>query len=422
MLFVYNAIIRLYYYLIWAASFFNTKAKLWLSGRKDWKEHLKIFQKKAKTAHQVIWIHCASLGEFEQGRPLIESIRASRHSPHILLTFFSPSGYAIRKDYPLVDHVAYLPLDTKKNANQFLEIIRPDLAIFVKYEFWVHFIQQTAERKIPIFLISAIFRPDQLFFRWYGSLFKKLLKKYTCIFVQNESSKKNLERIGLQDSVSITGDTRIDRVSQIARQAPPIEIIDVFCKDVPVLICGSTWPEDEKILAPFVHRHLPKNWKVIVAPHDVHPKHIREIQKLFPKAIRYSELTDEKVTESKHTILIVDNIGMLSAIYQYGKLAYIGGGFGKNIHNILEPMAFGLPVIFGPKYKSFQEAVTMVKKQGAFSIKNEEELCRHFLWLEKETNYQLAQDTVKLYITENEGATEAVFQKMEKILFKRPEF
>lgn len=409
MIFIYNLAIQLYYLAIRIAAFYNIKARKWLSGRKNWKEDLSQWVNQLD-GQSITWMHCASLGEFEQGRPVIEKIKATYPQEQILLTFFSPSGYEIRKNYSQADHVMYLPLDTPGNANWFLEQCQPKQILFIKYEFWVHFIQAAASRGIPIYLVSAIFSPRQIFFKpFLGHLFKNLLPLYRGIFVQDESSRNHLKNINIQQNVYVSGDTRVDRVIQIAAQASSIPIIEVFKGGHPILVLGSSWPEEERILAAFLQADVAPDWKIILAPHDISEKHIQQILDLFPEAIRFSKA--DKEARAKE-ILIIDNIGMLSQIYQYGNMAFIGGGFGSGLHNILEPMAFGLPVVFGPKYAKFKEAQMMVQSGGAFSIRHAEEFVKVFLELSNEDQLQTARKVILDYLDSNNGATDQVIQKI----------
>jgi len=380
---------------------FREKARLWWQGRQNWQTDLR--QAFAEN-DRPIWIHCASLGEFEQGRPLIEQLKSQFPDSKILLTFFSPSGYEIRKNYEFADHVCYLPPDTRQNAQQFLKIINPQLAIFVKYEFWYHFLSQLSKRQTPTLLISAIFHPKQPFFQWYGGFFRQMLPFFSRIFVQNEASAKLLQQIDIQH-FEVAGDTRIDRVLAIAKKAEQFPKIETFAGQSPILIAGSSWPPDEAILADFIQKNPDSDWKFIIVPHDISEKHIRQIEALLvhSKTARY---TQTKVDLATAKILIVDTIGMLSALYQYGKIAYIGGGFGAGIHNTLEPIAFGLPVLFGPKYEKFEEAVQLVQRGGAFVVQDAADFAQHFQKLKDSERHKKAAAVAKNYVAENQGATE----------------
>ena len=411
-LLLYNFIIHLYHLSIRIVALFQPKARLWLSGRKH------IFDKLETafipTSNPVIWMHCASLGEFEQGRPILESLRKDYPDYQLLLTFFSPSGYAIRKDYQGVDHVFYLPIDSQRNARRFINIVKPKLVIFVKYEFWYHFLNQLSQQKIPCFLISALFRDNQLFFRRYGALYRKMLTFFTHIFVQTSASQKLLtEQLGLQQ-ISIVGDTRVDRVMAIANQPQQYPLIEAFAKGAPVLVCGSTWPPDEEILCTFINQHT-GNWKFIIAPHEIGNAHVQAIhQQLEVPSQRYSQLDASKMEQAK--VLVIDNVGMLSSLYAHARLAYVGGGFGKNIHNILEPAAFGIPVIFGPNHHNFIEALELGTRGGGFVINDLSSFKQIFNTLCKNQSYQTACEVTQAFIRQQQGATDQIMKYLERHL------
>ena len=397
---LYNIILAFYFAGIKIIAPFHSKARQWVSGRKNLFQQLK----KNWNPHQKsIWIHCASLGEFEQGRPVIEQLKKEMPEFKILLTFYSPSGFEIRKQFPLANFVCYMPEDNFKNAQQFLKLVQPDLAIFVKYEFWYYHLKALQQNQIPTLLISARFRPDQPFFKWYGGLHREMLHCFNHIFVQNEASVELLNNSGYHN-VTIVGDTRVDRVLNIAENAPAFELISNFVGKSPVLIAGSTWPVDERFLIDFIKNKADKNWKFIIAPHNIEEKFIIDIEtRLGVLCIKYSKAAHANLNQPK--VMIIDNIGMLSSIYQYGKIAYIGGGFGKGIHNILEPIAFGLPIIFGPNYQKFTEAITLVKQGGAFTVQNGNDFDKAMLFLQSTENYSKATLKAKNYISENKGAT-----------------
>lgn len=401
---MYNLGISLYYFGIWIAAFFSKKAKLWIAGRKDIFSKIKL----QITGNQsIIWFHCASLGEFEQGRPLIEKIKKDLPNHKILLTFFSPSGYEIRKHYELADYIFYLPMDTKKNAKKFLEIVKPKMVFFVKYEFWFNYLHQLNQQEIPTYLISSVFRKDQIFFKSYGSFFKKMLFFFDHIFVQNEKSKNILVENSVPQ-VSVAGDTRVDRVLEIQKNKNSFDKINTFTGTAEILIGGSTWPPDEDILIEWIHAQKDFRWKFIIAPHDISENHLIEIEKkLKVNSIRFSQSNALNLVAAK--VMIIDNIGMLSSLYQYGKVAIIGGGFGSGIHNTLEPIAFGLPVIFGKKYQKFEEAIRLVETGGGFSISNYQEFYHVMENLEKEEFYNIASTKAKNYILTNRGATARIF-------------
>lgn len=368
MLLFYKFGICIYYLVIYTASFFNKKAKLWIDGRR------KIIPNSDTTS---IWFHFASLGEFEQGRPVLEKVRVLYPDDLIILTFFSPSGYEIRKNTPLADAVYYLPLDTAKNAETFVRAIKPKFAVFTKYEFWYHFFRELDQRQIPVYVISAIFRPGQVFFKWYGKLHRQILSFVSHFFVQDERSKQLLMGLG-NNNVTISGDTRFDRVWENARMPKSIPFIEEFKNGKDIFIAGSTWPPDEKLLAALVTTY--QDWKFIIAPHEINEEKINSFIGLLPETFvsRYSQIPNlirqpaDQISNLK--VLIIDNIGILSSLYQYGNIAYIGGGFGAGIHNTLEAAAFGLPIIFGPKYSKFKEAQDMIALQSGFSIADEKSL------------------------------------------------
>jgi 3-deoxy-D-manno-octulosonic-acid transferase len=404
MLLLYNIGIRLYFFIIWLASFFNEKAKLWLDGRNN--QH-------TPAHNNSIWFHFASLGEFEQGRPVLEQMRTRYPDNKVVITFFSPSGYEIRKDTPLADAVYYLPLDTAKNAREFIDTIKPRMAIFTKYEYWYHYFNELHQREIPLYVISAIFRPGQIFFKWYGGLQRKILGFVTMFFVQDSQSKQLLDGIGI-NNVIICGDTRFDRVWVNAQHPKSLPIIAEFKNNRQLFIAGSTWPEDEKLLATLTVKH--PNRKFIIAPHEINEEKIAKLVSLLPaeSVIRYSKISNLKSQISNLNILVIDNIGMLSSLYKYGNIAYIGGGFGAGIHNTLEAAAFGMPVIFGPNYSKFKEAKDLVALKAGFSINDERELAGITETLiEDEAFYNAASKKAKNYVEENTGATKTIIDYIQ---------
>jgi 3-deoxy-D-manno-octulosonic-acid transferase len=409
----YNIGIQFYALAIRLAALFqNKKAQKWLVGRKD------VFQRLKQVEASAIWVHAASLGEFEQGRPMIEAIKAKNPNQKILLTFFSPSGYEIRKDYPLADYVFYLPMDSPKNAKRFIRLTKPKMAIFIKYEFWYYYINELHLNQIPIYSVSAIFRPHQIYFKWYGAWFKQILMKFNHIFVQNQASLLLLKANGLANA-SVAGDTRMDRVQTIAKEAKSFPIVQAFTNQQPTLICGSTWQEDEKIIAEYILHSVENSaeklpFKIILAPHDIQEKHIKTIEKLFQpkcKTLRYSQANSEHADQ--FDLLIIDNIGMLSSLYRYGTIAYIGGGLGKGLHNTLEPIAFRLPVIFGnKKYQKFEEAICLAGNGGGFPIGNMEDFKNIIKKLQNQSFLDNASALAFKYMEDNQGATDKIFQKI----------
>ncbi len=406
MQFVYNTALRIYELGIWLASFFNYKARLWIKGRRDIFEQL---ERNIPQQQFVVWVHCASLGEFEQGRPVIEAIKKEKPELFVLLTFFSPSGYEVRKNYNQVDFVGYLPMDTPNKVKKFIQIVQPNIALFVKYEFWKNYLQILNKKGVKSILISAIFHSKQPFFdKFYSPFFQSILHCFDKVFVQNTMSAQLLEKINIQH-YEIVGDTRIDRVINIAKSAASFPIIEKFKGASKLLICGSTWQPDEAILCSFI-RQSEEGWKFIFAPHNTTPNHIQQIEKqLQIPSVRYS--TAKFSNDLAHfKVLIIDTIGMLSQIYQYGTLAYIGGGFGAGIHNTLEPAAFHLPIIIGPKYQKFEEANQLVKCGGMFVIQDIESFEVVFDHLQVESFYQNASKSIQKYIKQNQGATDKVMQ------------
>lgn len=318
-------------------------------------------------------MHCSSLGEFEQGKPLLESIRHRYPHYFILLTFFSPSGYEVRKNDPVADHICYLPMDRPYTAQKFLNIVQPSLVLFVKYEYWFYYLNEIKERDIPLLLISGVFREDQPFFKWYGGFYRKMLECFSHLFVQNEASLSRLEQIGYAHKASISGDTRFDRVIQIANASTSFELIEQFCSNYPVIIAGSTWTEDDEALDHFVNHH--PNIRFIIAPHDIDKDRLKECEQLYTHTIRYSLLKEKKQVPDGVNVLIMDNMGMLSSLYRYASIAYIGGGFGDDgIHNALEAAVFNKPLVFGPVYDKYTEAIELVEREAAYSIEDALEL------------------------------------------------
>ncbi len=398
MLLIYNLVVRFYFILIFIASFFNKKAKFWINGRK--KVNYQNFQKSA-------WFHFASLGEYEQGLPVLIRFRSDHPNVKIVITFFSPSGYEIRKNTPYADAVYYLPLDTAANASHFIDTINPSIAVFTKYEYWYHFFNELHRRNIPLYMISSIFRRGQVFFKWYGGLHRRMLTFVSHFFVQDEDSKILLQQLGITQ-VTVSGDTRFDRVWANAKEPKSVPGINEFKNGRKLFIAGSTWPEDEQLVAQLVKDH--PHWKFIFAPHEISEEKIANLISLLPaNTIKYSQLTAGNSPNTTHQTLIIDNIGMLSSLYQYADIAYIGGGFGAGIHNTLEAAAFGLPVIFGPNYDKFKEAKDLIALQTGFSISNEGELKKIFSFLveDEKRHHSISQKTTD-YVRNHTGATETI--------------
>jgi 3-deoxy-D-manno-octulosonic-acid transferase len=405
---LYRTGILFYTISLKVASLFNEKARLFVKGRKNWRKNLAL---KIETNARYIWVHCASLGEFEQGRPLIEEIRKQFPEFRILLTFFSPSGYEIRKNYNQADIVMYLPVDTCRNAKKFLQLVQPEKAFFIKYEYWHFYIDELKKRNIPLYMVSSIFRENQHFFKknLWGKWYKEMLFKTEHFFVQNEKSAQLLQSIGLKN-FTVSGDTRFDRVAAIAKSAKEIPIVEKFKGSQPLLIAGSTWKPDEELLTAFVNNY--PNLKVVFAPHEVTETNINRLEQLLKTTqIRFSKADENEI--HRFQVLIIDSVGLLSSLYLYGNLAYIGGGFGVGIHNILEAATFGLPVIFGPNYEKFKEAVDLKKLGGAYPFHNFKELeftLNKFL----NNNSQLlkASAVCKNYVAKNTGSSNLIIKKV----------
>ena len=405
---LYKVGIFIYSLLVRVSSVFNEKAKLFVRGRKNWEE---ILTQKIDVNSKYIWFHCSSLGEFEQGRPVIEELKQQYPEYKIILTFFSPSGFEIRKNYPLADVVSYLPLDTKHNASTFLNIVKPEKAFFVKYEYWYFYISELKRKNIPLYIISAIFRENQQFFKntpwakWY----RKMLFQVEHLFVQNEKSGDLLKSIGIS-GYTISGDTRFDRVAAIASGSKEIPIVDKFRGNSPLIVAGSTWKPDEELLVEFINQSA--DVRFIIAPHEVSANNINRIHQLLKKpAISFSKVSESEI--DRFQVLIIDSVGLLSSLYRYGNIAYIGGGFGVGIHNILEAATFGLPVIFGPNYKRFKEAVDLTSEGGSVSISNFIEL-RQALnnLIEDENALKNASEICKNYVAKNVGSTKVIIKKV----------
>jgi 3-deoxy-D-manno-octulosonic-acid transferase len=435
LVFLYNISIALYLLALRIASIWNKKAKEWLTGRKDLFEYL---EKNIKETDKIIWVHCSSAGEFEQGKPIIEQLKKDYPLYKILATFFSPSGYAVGKKYQHVDLISYLPIDTSSKARRFVEIVHPELVIFVKYEFWYHHISAIAFRHIPLLLVSAVFRKDQIFFKWYGKFYRQILFQFRHLFVQDKDSLEILKANGI-NHCSIGGDTRFDRVKGIAGKYTEIPFIGEFIGNNPVLVAGSTWQDDENLLNEYIKEH--KNVKLIVAPHEINAKHLNELMQ-FRSMILYSVLTTnndisplpnkdnptwvrvrpeqaEKLNNQmlqNVQVLIIDGVGMLARLYNYATICYVGGGFTKDgIHNTLEAAVYGKPVIFGPNYKKYREAKELIAEGGGFSISTPSEL-KNIIddLIENPEHLQLAGTAAKNYVYNNTGATEKIVRFIQE--------
>ena len=405
-IYLYALLVRL------VAALGHRKARAMVRGQRDtWR----ILREKIDPTARYVWFHAASLGEFEQGLPLIERLRREQPSRKILLTFFSPSGYEVRKDYKGADVVCYLPFDSPTAARRFIKLARSEMAFFIKYEFWRNYIDVLSKKSIPIYSVSSIFRPGQIFFRWYGRKYARCLRRITHFFVQNERSVELLRTIGVQDNVTIVGDTRFDRVIDIRNNARPLPLVEQFTRakedsnTAPfVLVAGSSWQPDEDILLDYVNHH--PDLRLVIAPHVVNDTHIQEIeQKLTTPALRYSQATLENVDD--YRVLIIDGYGLLSSIYRYATVAYVGGGFGVGIHNVPEAAVYGIPVIIGPNHQRFAEAVALIANGGCKSIENAEDFSAIMDdFLENPAHIAQAGSAAGDYIHQNAGATPVIYQ------------
>lgn len=398
--------IKLYVLMVRLAAPFNEKAGFMVAGRKNVFNKLK---EKISGDKDIIWFHAASLGEFEQGRPVIEEIKRKNPDSKILLTFFSPSGYEIRKNYEGADYIFYLPYDGALNAKRFIDIVKPKQAFFIKYEYWYYYLRELNRKDIPTYIFSAIYRKEQPFFKWYGGFWRKMLGFYNTIFIQNNESIELLKSIGVKNYI-VAGDTRFDRVYDIASKAQHLPLIEKFVGDSDAVICGSTWPKDEDNLAEYINNSKTGH-KWIIAPHETHKSHVAEIlKKLDGKAILYTEATEENVINAD--VLIIDCIGILSSVYQYGKISYIGGGFGRGIHNTLEAATFGLSIVFGPNYHKFKEAVQLIEKGAAFTYNEYAELETILDKLTGDRDYMEERGKLSAeYVSNNIGATRTILEK-----------
>ena len=424
--FFYNIFLFLYKLAIGISSLFNPKAKKWLQGRKNIFQRLEsAIPKNARLndspdsyrvgQEKIIWMHCSSLGEFEQGRPVIERLKAQDTRHKILLTFFSPSGYEVQKNYKGVDWVFYLPMDGPGNAKKFLEIVNPSLVIFIKYDYWYYYLKKIKYRNIPLLLVSALFQKNSVFFKWYGFFQRKMLSRFDHLFVQNEESKQLLEKIGFGNNCTVSGDTRFDRVIEIAEKFEPIPYAEQFIGNNKVIIAGSTWKEDEEIIQKAFTAIDELSLKLIIAPHQISSDHIGYLLKLFPQALLYSAFSNDLLIKNTN-VLIIDNIGMLSRLYKYAYITYVGGAITKNgVHNVLEAAVYGKPVLHGPVYQKYHEAVELVESGGAIVIKNEDELNKKISFLlNNEQECGKIGNASKNYVQKNKGATDKIMQYIQE--------
>ncbi len=412
MIILYNLVIFSINVFTKVASLFNPKAKAFTDGRKN------LFDTLSQTIREnrapLIWMHCASLGEFEQGRPVIEKLKDEFPQYKILLTFFSPSGYEVQKSYEKADFVFYLPLDTSSNAWKFISLTRPALAIFVKYEFWYHYCHTLRKQSIPLLSISSLFRKEQLFFKPYGGFYRSILYAFNYFFVQNDESLRLLKSIDITQCAKV-GDTRFDRVYEIVTQGSDIPVAQEFKGSEKVFVIGSCWPDDMEVMIPFINENA-ERLKFIIAPHEIKEEFISEMEgALLVKSVRYSQVNSEALKNSR--VLIIDNIGMLSRLYRYGEFAFIGGAFGKGLHNILEAACYGVPIFFGNKnYQKYEEANQLIKYGGAFEVNDYPDLKAKFELLNLPQNFQLARAVTKQYVKDNLGAADKIIAYCRRLL------
>jgi 3-deoxy-D-manno-octulosonic-acid transferase len=408
MLFLYNLIIQIASFLLKIVAVFSPKIKLFVEGRKSVFE---ILESKINATDKTIWFHAASLGEYEQGLPVIERIKEKFPSHKIVLTFFSPSGYEVRKNNLVADVTVYLPLDTKKNALQFLSIVRPEMVFFIKYEYWPNYLTELRKLGISTYLISGIFRKNQLFFKWYGGFYRTALNTFTYFFVQNESSKKLLLELG-KTNVAVSGDTRFDRVASILEKDNSLDYIEVFKNDTLTVVAGSSWPKDENLLVDYINQTSEKI-KFIIAPHNIKEEQIQELKNsIFKKVVLFSEKSTKNLAD--FDVFIIDTIGILTKIYSYADIAYVGGGFGNpGVHNILEPATFGVPIVIGPNFSHFAEATALVNREGCIPISNKKELMDAFSNLIANDNIRHEKGHIcNTFVQMNKGATDIIMKKI----------
>ncbi|MCV2486333.1 3-deoxy-D-manno-octulosonic acid transferase [Flavobacterium sp. SH_e] len=412
MLFLYNLTLYIAGFFLRIVALFSPKIKLFVEGRKN---VFSTLEEKIKPEDKTIWFHSASLGEYEQGLPVIEKIKEKYPSHKIIVTFFSPSGYEVRKNNTVADVTVYLPLDTKSNAKTFLKLAHPEFAFFIKYEFWLNYLKELEKSKTPTYLISGIFRDSQMFFKWYGGFYRKALKAFTYFFVQNEKSKQKVESLGF-NNVIVSGDTRFDRVNAILERDNSLDFIQNFKNNQPVIVIGSSWPKDEVLISEYINQ-APENVKFIIAPHNIKPDQISDLQsKITKSTVLFSEKENKDL--ASYNVFIIDTVGLLTKIYSYGTIAYVGGGFGNpGIHNILEPATFGIPIVIGPNYSNFAEAVSLVELKGCAIISNFKELKEAFDHLLSDNSfYNEKSEICKSFIQNNKDATETIMKVVSKAL------
>lgn len=411
MIIVYNIFRVLYEAAVSIAAYGNAKAKKWVDGRKNWQKELQS-NWQVKPGNFVVWMHCASLGEFEQGRPLIEQLKKQIPGSKILLTFFSPSGYEVRKNYEGADYVMYLPMDSKQNANTFLDLVKPQLAVFIKYEFWHYYLQALNRAGIKTILVSGIFRSSQPFFQWWGSFHRNMLRSFSHLFVQDQSSKELLHKIELAGNVTVTGDTRFDRVLDTAQQWKPIDTVEQFIGNKKIMVAGSTWKEDEDLLAQWFSKNK-NEWQIIIAPHEIKQENLERLSNLFPGSVFFSNTGNPSQQLSSYDCMIIDNIGLLSKLYRYATVCYVGGGFNKSgHHNMLEAAVYGKAIITGPYFQKFKESRDLKKLGSSFTIEKAE----HLTQVLEKINTSVAGTIAEEYVKDHSGATARVVQWIQENL------
>jgi len=410
MLFLYNLIVQIADFLLKIVAFFSPKIKLFVDGRQL---VFPILEQKIKASDKTIWFHAASLGEYEQGLPVIEKVKAKYPNHKIVLTFFSPSGYEVRKNNSIADVTVYLPLDTKKNAKHFLSLVHPEMALFIKYEYWPNYLNELRKLGTPTFLVSGIFRKNQVFFKWYGGFYRKALNTFTYFFVQNESSKNLLLQLG-KTNVAVSGDTRFDRVATILEKDNSLDFISQFKNDTLTIVVGSSWPKDETLLVDFINQTSGKI-KFIIAPHNIKAEQIQELKNsISKKTVLFSEKESENLAD--FDVFIIDTIGILTKIYSYADIAYVGGGFGNpGVHNILEPATFGVPIVIGPNFSHFAEATALVNMGGCVSVTNKNELYEAFFSLLGNDDIRHEKGHIcNTFVQMNKGATNIIMKNISQ--------
>lgn len=403
----YNIFIKLYPLVAKLISHKNAKAKLWIEGRKN--IFTEIQQALKDNKQNIVWMHCSSLGEFEQGRTVLEKLKILYPNYKFLLTFFSPSGFEVQKKYPHADWIYYLPMDSANNAKKFLDIVNPVLVLFIKYEYWYYYLTEIKKRKIPLLLVSGIFREGQPFFKWYGGLYREMLQCFTHVFVQDDKCLSLLKNIGFTKNVSISGDTRFDRVLEIANMFEPITIIEKFIDNSKVIVAGSTWFDDDEVLAHYANSHT--EIKFIIAPHEIDKERLNECLTMYKNSILLSKWQQLKEPVNAN-VLIIDNVGMLSKLYKYATICYVGGGFGDDgVHNVLEAAVYRKPVLFGPEFSKYREAVELIDAKGSFSIQSAIELEKIFNQIfNDESLYETTANNAANYVANKSGATTTVVE------------